>query len=174
MVRVKQSKPFLAFLIFPILTAAILAGCTPSAPSATSPESNLAGAQQTLLDYLALLHEKKYEQAAQYTADDPDFWQGLRDNNPSVDPNDRAGLLKNACELQGVCLEVRSLVSAQQVTEDEFLFAVEFSNPDGTLFVRGPCCGGNATDFPPESQFSFRVMKVDGAFVIYGGPIYVP
>lgn len=43
---------------------------------------------------------------------------------------------------------------------DKFIFTVEFANPDGSLFVLGPCCGSTMTDVPPQSRFDFLVMRV--------------
>jgi hypothetical protein len=72
------------------------------------------------------------------------------------------------------CLEVRSAKFEQQVG-DSYIFQVEFSNADGSLFVLGPCCGSNATEMPPVSQFEYTVMRnPDGKFVVMNMPPYVP
>ena len=58
---------------------------------------------------------------------------------------------------------------------DEFTFIVEFNNPDGNLFVRGPCCGTTETEQPPVSKFEFAVQKMmDGQFKVMTPPVYVP
>jgi hypothetical protein len=55
------------------------------------------------------------------------------------------------------------------------VFRVDFLNADGTLFVLGPCCGGNATDFLPQSVFYLTVMKVDKSkFTVMDMPPYAP
>jgi hypothetical protein len=52
---------------------------------------------------------------------------------------------------------------------------VEFSLPDGTLFVLGPCCGATETEMPPVSSFAFRVQRQpDGAYAVLDLPPYVP
>jgi hypothetical protein len=58
---------------------------------------------------------------------------------------------------------------------DTYVFDVEFNNPDGSLFVRGPCCGATETEMPPESQFEYTVTKnAEGKFVVLNTPPYVP
>jgi hypothetical protein len=107
----------------------------------------------------------------------------LIDNNPTLDPQDHAALLRNACTANGFqCLRVQSVLLQEQVRlqEDvasgaEFRFVVEFYTPDGQLFVRGPCCGASETDMPSESEFLFTVtMSKDGEYRIQDLPVYVP
>jgi len=63
----------------------------------------------------------------------------------------------------------------KQISKTEFVFIVDFLNADGKLFVLGPCCGGNATDFPPQSVFNLMVMKVDeNKFSVMDMPPYAP
>jgi len=50
-------------------------------------------------------------------------------------------------------------------------------NPDGSLFVLGPCCWSTETDFPPQSQFEFTVLRVPqtgNIYLVQQLPIYVP
>jgi len=57
----------------------------------------------------------------------------------------------------------------------EYHFTVEFGNEGESLFVRGPCCGANATDMPPQSQFDYRVVRdCKGKFLVLDLPVYVP
>ncbi len=59
--------------------------------------------------------------------------------------------------------------------EDSYIFQVEFSNLDGSLFVLGPCCGANETEMPPVSQFEYTVSRnADHRFVVMNTPPYVP
>lgn len=130
-------------------------------------------AQHVLVDFLQSLYEGKYEKAARLYGG---TYEGMIDNNPGLDPNDHIALLKNACTINGVkCLPVKSVILDEKVSNAEFTFKVEFLNADGTLFVRGPCCGGSETDFPPESVFYFTVMKLDkDRFIVLDMPPYVP
>jgi hypothetical protein len=129
-------------------------------------------ARQTLVTFFEALNQARYEDAI-------DLYGGsyeiMIDHNPILDPDDHIALWKNACTINGAqCLIVRSS-TLKEINGDEYVFIIEFSNPDGTLFVLGPCCGGSATDFPPVSQFEYRVQKMsDGKFVVLDLPIYVP
>jgi hypothetical protein len=99
----------------------------------------------------------------------------LQDWNPDVDPSDHVKLWERACEQNGLqCLLLRASYF-KELQGDTYIFQVEFSNPDGSLFVRGPCCGANETDMPPESQFEYRVARnADGKFLVLDLPPYVP
>ncbi len=155
------------------LLAAILASCSPAA--ATQGEvSDLDHARQTLIDYFSLLHAGEYAAAITRQAYDEDYYTWLRQNNPEVNPNDRAGLMKAACTYQLVCREVKQVLRGEQSSENKFEFWVEFANEDGTRFVLGPCCGENETTMPPVSEFQFVVEKVDSEFLVHGGPVYMP
>jgi hypothetical protein len=73
-----------------------------------------------------------------------------------------------------MCLEVQTIVQERTVSSNEFKFVVEFTNDDGSLFVRGPCCRARGTEMPPQSQFLYLVIKVDNRFLVQGLPVYVP
>jgi hypothetical protein len=152
-----------------------LASC--SAPRVYLPPTKTLGderrARDTMLAFLQSLHQGSYEQASQLYRGTYDF---MIDHNPGLDPDDRAALLENACTINGAqCLQVKSAELDRKPSATEFVFKVEFSNPDGSLFVRGPCCGGSATDFPPQSVFYFTVVKVDeDKFTVMDMPPYAP
>jgi len=95
--------------------------------------------------------------------------------NPDTNPTDYASLWQRACDQNGLrCLEVRT-VTLEKQEGDTFIFQVEFSNPDGSLFVRGPCCGASETEMPPESKFEYKVLKnIDDKFLVMDIPPYVP
>lgn len=150
---------------FILFMALIFPACAPT-------ESGTEGARQTLADFFDALHDGRYADAlALYGGD----YTVLMDQNPGVDPGDRAALWRNACQINGAqCLPVRS-ASLMEQTMDVYRFTVEFDNPDGALFVLGPCCGGNEADFPPVSQFEYRVRKQEnGKFVVLDLPVYIP
>ena len=160
-----------------LLLIIFLMGCasqpvnTPS-PTPTPLPSTIGEAHQTLIRFFVLLNEKKYAEAdSSYSGS----YEGLQDNNPGVDPADHAKLLANACEINGhKCLLART-ATFKELQGDTYIFQVEFSNPDGSLFVRGPCCGASETDMPPESQFEYRVARTSpGKFQVMDLPPYVP
>ncbi len=130
-------------------------------------------AQHVLVGFLQSLYDGKYDQAARLYGG---TYEGMIDNNPGLDPGDHAALLRNACTINGIqCLQVKSAVLDRNVSNTEFIFKVDFWNADGTLFVRGPCCGGSETDFPPESVFFFTVVKLNrDRFIVMDMPPYVP
>ncbi len=80
-----------------------------------------------------------------------------------------------ACDNQLLqCLEVRS-ATPKNLSGDSYIFQVEFSNPDGSLFVRGPCCGATETEMPSVSQFEYTVSRnAKHRYVVMNTPPYVP
>jgi len=153
-------------------TSEIIAACTPANTTET-PSEGLEKARNVLTSFFELLNQREYERAAVLYGGD---YQGLREWNPLLDPQAHAALLQNACEINGLqCLQVKRFVDETVVSLAEYHFTVEFMNQDGSLFVRGPCCGGNATDFPPESQFGYTVIRnCAGEFLVVELPVYVP
>lgn len=167
-------KPSINFLLFVALLLFLVSCATPRVyPPPTDIPGEEQRARAVLLAFLQNLQEGKYEQAAQGYGGSYDF---MIDHNPGLDPDDRAALLEHACTVNGAqCLQVKSAVLDRKISTTEFVFRVEFSNQDGTLFVRGPCCGGNETDFPPESEFDFMVKKVgEDSFAVMDMPPYSP
>ena len=124
------------------------------------------------MDFLTLLHTENYAEAAPLYGGE---YETLQASNPGIDPNDQIALWTWACDHQLLqCLEVRS-ATFKELRGDSYVFQVEFSNPDGTLFVRGPCCGATETEMPSVSQFEFRVSRTeDGKFLVMDTPPYVP
>lgn len=140
-------------------------------PTQTS-SSEAIKAFHSLATFFRLLNEKNYETAVPLYGGD---YESLQVFNPEIDPNDHVALWTWACDNQLLqCLEVQSAETLHEES-DTFIFQVKFSNPDGSLFVLGPCCGANETEMPPVSQFEFTVMKnTDGKFVVMNLPPYVP
>jgi hypothetical protein len=156
----------------PTPTSEIIPACSP-ASGTEEPSEGLQKARNVLTTFFEVLNQREYEKAiALYGGD----YQGLRDSNPFVDPTDYTTLLTHGCEMNGLqCLKVKRIVNEKVVSPAEYHFIVEFLNQDGSLFVRGPCCGGNATDFPPESQFAYTVTRnCAGEFLVLELPVYVP
>jgi len=129
-------------------------------------------AQDVLVNFLRFLHVKNYAEAAPLYGGE---YEQLQVFNPKIDANDHVALWAWACDNQLLqCLEARS-VTFQQLVGDTYVFQVEFSNPDGNLFVLGPCCGANETEMPPVSQFEYTVSRnADHRYVVMNTPPYVP
>jgi hypothetical protein len=146
---------------------AVLVSCSPLPVASEADE-----ARNTLVNFLTLLNEGRYEQAAPLYEGE---YESLQVFNPQIDPADQVALWAWACDNRLLqCLEVLS-VTLQHQEDDTYVFQVEFNNPDGSLFVRGPCCGANETEMPPESQFEFTVVRdAEGKFVVMNAPPYVP
>jgi hypothetical protein len=129
-------------------------------------------AHAALVSFLTLLHTKEYAEAAPLYGGE---YESLQVFNPEIDPTDHLALWAWACDNQLLqCLEVR-FATFKELQGEAYIFQVEFSNPDGSLFVRGPCCGADETEMPPQSQFEFAVAKSpEGKFVVMNTPPYVP
>lgn len=109
-----------------------------------------------LIEFLTLLHTKNYADAAPLYGGE---YEQLQVFNPEIDPNDKVALWTWVCDIQLLqCLEVRS-ATFEKLVGDAYIFQVEFSNPDGSLFALSPCCGANETEMPSLSQFEFTVNR---------------
>lgn len=141
--------------------------------STSQPPTLGANAEETLKKFYGLLNEGDYEDAISLYGGSYEILQGW---NPDMDPGDFAGLFQMACEFNGLmCLKVRDIVSITTTDERDFLFEVEFANPDGSLFVRGPCCGATEEEMPSESVFLVEVdCADDGTCLVLTLPPYVP
>jgi hypothetical protein len=132
----------------------------------------MAEAQDVLVNFLSLLHARKYAEAAPLYSGD---YGALQVFNPQIDPADKVALWTWACDNQLLqCLEVRSVIF-KNLSGDSYIFQVEFNNPDGSLFVLGPCCGATETEMRPVSQFEYTVSRnAERHYVVMNPPPYVP
>ena len=165
-------KPF--HLIVIATASLLLAACAPRLAPASTREANDAQiATDRLLRFLSDLHEGRYERAAALYGGTYDT---MIDHNPSLNPADHASLMRNACGINGAqCLEVENAQLASQPAPGQFTFSVQFQQQDGSLYVRGPCCGASETDDPPQSVFLLTVSKTpDGSFLVLDMPPYSP
>ena len=142
-------------------------------PNAEQEGDDLQNSLQTLSTFLEDLSEGKFKEAAELYGGG---YEIMIDHNPSLDPNNHAALLQNACMINGAqCLKVKNVVLDHKADVNEYIFLVEFFNEDGSLFVLGPCCGGNETDTPPRSSFTFTVVKdEEEKFLVMDMPPYLP
>ena len=152
----------------------LISGCSSKAVTfvPTTLPANVSEAQQTLVRFFQLLNSKQYADADSLYGGD---YEQLKIFSSDTDPTDHIKLWADACQLAGLqCLKVRS-TTFKNLQSATYLFQVEFSNPDGSLFVLGPCCGSDATEMPPVSQYEYHVTRnTSGKFVVMELPPYVP
>jgi hypothetical protein len=143
---------------------------TPAVTTETS--LNLLMAKEALITYFSLLNEKKYSEAVKYHGSGYDY---LWDWNPTIDRNNYSQLLKMGCEENGLkCLKIRNILEQQQASPSEFKFIVQFSENDGTLFKRSPCCGSIGEQQPTETDFEFVVRQKGENYLVVTQPVFVP
>ena len=167
-------KQFILLFVTILLTSCIARPIapTPTSPAPTSLPSTIGEAHDVLVNFLTLLHTKNYAQAVPFYGGE---YEALQVFNPEIDSADYVALWTWACDNQLLqCLELRS-ATFKELRGDTYIFQVEFNNLDGSLFVRGPCCGATESEMPSVSQFEFRVSRnADGAFIVMDPPPYVP
>lgn len=146
--------------------------------STTAPEDDanlpdVESAQQALISFFSHLHNGEYERAATLYGG---MYTSLQDLNPTVDLNDHAILFKNACTVNGAqCLDVRQSTLLDQLSPTDFRFSVEFSNDDGTLYSRGPCCGHDDSDSVEQTEFIYTVrLACTGDYQVLELPVFSP
>jgi hypothetical protein len=156
----------------------LLAACqtTTAEPVVPLPDQTPPATSQALLDmtnFFVYLNHGKYEEAAALYGGSYEILQGY---NPDLDPKDKAGLLKNGCEINGIqCLQLYSADLTGQPSETEFVYTVTYRNPDDTQFVRGPCCGATEEEMPPVTEFEVHITCTEGGTCqILDLPPYVP
>lgn len=130
-------------------------------------------ARQALSAYLEMLIQGKYSEAAELYGSSYDI---LRSNNPTIPGDNFAGLIEAGCTLNGfVCnLSIKNEVSYAVIAPDTYRFSLELLNPDGSLFILGPCCGASEVESPPVSQFDFIVKETEQGYKVMTLPVYVP
>lgn len=161
-------------LVLILLGSLILPACTPlTSLQSKSSQSEQAAAEDALRAYFAALSAGDMAGAASLFSGE---WEILQDNNPNVDPADREKLFSQGCEINGfVCnLTLASISAVKKDADGSFVFTVKFTNPDGTEFVLGPCCGATETDQPSIHEFNYHVKKIDGRYQILDLPVYIP
>ena len=131
------------------------------------PKNDSEQAEQALIAFFDFLNRGQYDEAVELYGGG---YEILVDFNPALDPEDRPGLLKNGCEINGLqCLTVLTADFKEINAEGDYLFVVQFKDADGKLFVQ------QTPNVPPEFTFEYRVQKTsDGNFVVLDMPVYVP
>lgn len=143
-----------------LIALILLGACQPTEPDSTVPLPGQTAPPESqakidLTNFFVYLNHGKFEQAAALYGGS---YEELVYFNPDVDTQDKAGLLKNACEVNGFpCLQLYSYDLLEKTVEGVYVFSVSFRNADGSQFVLGPCCGADETQMPPVSAFTVRV-----------------
>lgn len=154
------------FLLLPGCASVMTQPTTESQP----PEQE---ARDTLVAFFEDLHAGRYEEAMGLYGG---TYEIMTDHNPTIDVQDHAALMRNACTINGAqCLQIRTASLDRQVSATEFVFTVEFQADDGSLFVLGPCCGASEEDQPPRSVFEITVIKTsESEYLVMDMPPYMP
>ena len=131
-----------------------------------------AEAAAVLDRFLFALYLRQYSDAAMlYGGNYDQLWEMTR---LDASPDDFAAIWASVCDRRKLqCMPVKTITAGRH-TETSFEYLVEFANPDGSTFSRGPCCGGNATDQPPVSEFAYSVIYTGEHYLVVGVPPYVP
>ena len=126
-----------------------------------------------LISFFSLLHDGEYQRATTLYGG---VYRGLQDLNPNVDPDDHASLFKNACTVNGAeCLKVRQSKLLDQPSPAEFRFSVDFTNEDGSLFSREPCCGDDNPNHVAQTEFIYTVQsECTGKYHVIELPVFGP
>ena len=133
-------------------------------------KTDMEMSRATLITFFDRLSEKRYTEATKYSGFGYDI---LEEWNPNVEKTDHALLMKYGCEINGLqCLKIRKVLTQQQVSPAEFEFTVQFTNDDGSLFERGPCCGADNEE-PIQTDFTYIVKKIGDNFLVLTSPVHI-
>ena len=158
--------------MFTWLTIAFAVDATGSSPGASGEDSVTTIAEHALVAFFDSLSAGNYAAAVNLYGGE---YNGLRDWNPLVPENDYVTLLQHGCTINGLqCLRVRQILDRQSLPGGSIRFHIEFSRPDGRLFVRGPCCGATAAEDPPDSVFCYDVRRFGNQYRVTNLPPHVP
>ena len=157
-------------MVFILLILTVLVACSPI-PHRQS--TNLQTAQDCLESFFSLLSFGAYEQAAFLYGGS---YEELRNMNPVIPADEYATLWENACTTNGYqCLPIRQVLQAYEDESGIFHFLVEFKgHADDELLSVGPCCGADATQMPPRSQFEYTVIRRQGKYLVQELPVFIP
>jgi hypothetical protein len=140
-------------------------------PTTVSHEKDLESARNALVTFFEDLRDKKYTAAAEKISPSTyDFLAGL-----NSDITQAEDLLKFGCEESELlhCSVIKEIATEEALSSTEFLFNVVFTNPDGSLFALGPCCGEEEGE--SQTHFDYHVTKIGAdQFLILEAPVYHP
>jgi hypothetical protein len=157
------------FLILLLLFATVLSSCS---TLFNRDAIKLQTARDCLESFFSLLSFGAYEQAAFLYGGS---YSELQTMNPSISPDNAIALWENACTTNGFkCLQIKQILNEYEDKDGIFHFVVEFKHRDGGTLVIGPCCGADATQMPPRSQFEYTVIRRQGKFLVQELPVFEP
>jgi hypothetical protein len=136
-------------------------------------------AKNTLVAFFDYLSKNEFEKALGLFSPDDNTdiggfsWEGLADFSLPAERNNKAKVLENYCKATGTCLKAKVL-EVKKGTGDNYDLVVQFLNADGSVFVKGPCCGATEETMPSTSKFDFKVKKINNAFKVLTNPVYIP
>jgi hypothetical protein len=143
-----------------------------ASPEASPEPPAEQAARDALISFFSLLSVGQYAEAAELYGGEYGTLTGW---NPDLDPSDHFGLWERGCTMNGLqCLAVYGIVATERIDEASYRFTLQFENPDGSLFVRGPCCGATEEELPSQSEFVFTVVSQNEGFAVQELPVYVP
>jgi len=143
-----------------------------SACNVICPISNEKKAEVAAVEFFERLSSGEYQRAAEMYSGD---YAELEYMNPALPEEDDAALWRNACRINGYqCLPIRQVLEIEKFSLNEYHLKVEFQNPDGSVFILGPCCGADEEEKPPVSQFDVYLIGRDDIFYVVSLPVFVP
>ena len=97
----------------------------------------------------------------------------MKSFSPREEQENKVKVLQNFCEHIGTCLKA-SVLNYDKIGDGKYIFGARFYKSDGSVFALGPCCTNEVSDESPTTEFNFCVEKINGAFKVINGPVYVP
>lgn len=143
-----------------------------SACNLIRPISNEQKAEVAAVEFFERLSIGEYQRAVEMYAGD---YAELEYMNPTLPEEDYAALWRNACRVNGYqCLPIRHVMEIEKFSLNEYYLKVQFQNPDGSVFILGPCCGADEEKLPPQEEFDVYVIERSGIFYVVSLPVFVP
>jgi hypothetical protein len=143
----------------------------PLLPSAEAPATDEDAARQAILSFFHALKEWRFEDAAKLFGGSYDVY---KTQDESISADQPAMAWQNICQME-FCLDVADILDARLVAPDEYEFQVGFVTDNGARFDYSICCG-NFQPTPAVTWFvySVSVKKIDGQWLVMGGPLPLP
>jgi hypothetical protein len=142
--------------------------------------SDRAKAKDALINFFAYLNAGQCDRAVplfepweEGIGEHKSSWEGLSSFSFPEERNDLGKVLSNYCRSVGSCLPVEVL-DVQKIAEGKYSMRVQFIKKDGSVFVRGPCCGAKEEQMPSTTVFEYYVHKLNGRYIVRTPPVYVP
>jgi hypothetical protein len=174
----------LILLLLPGLTNACerrSASRAPAPPPADSPSSRQSArvsvslpadsAAAAVYRYLVWARDGAYDSAAAVSSAEPPSsarWWFPRGETLSTE-----GFLRESCRAGLFLCDLTpdSVLTVRRVPPDIVLVTLELVDSNGHRFEQEPCCGSTG---PPQTAFTFHVLKTSSGFRVLSTPIYQP